>query len=299
MKNRIFALFAAFGATTIYGLNHTIAKVVMPDYVGAFGFIMLRVVGASILFWTVSVFLPNEKIDQKDYSRIVGVSFLGMCINMLMFFKGLELSTPINSGVIVTLTPIIILILSSIFLKESLNLLKILGILMGFAGAIVLIIYGNKSIVINAPNVSLGNILLLGNSISYGAYLVFIKKLTEKYHTVTIMKWMFLVGSFMTFPVTFSDFMEISWHNLPFYAIWRIGFVVICTTFLTYFLNVYALKTLPATTIGAFAYLQPIITIIYAILTGNDTLDWVKSLACGLVFFGVYLVSMKKKEIKT
>jgi len=296
MRNKIFALFAAFGATTIYGLNHTIAKVVMPDYVGAFGFIMLRVVGASLLFWTLSLFLPNEKIDRKDYSRIIGVAFLGMCINMLMFFKGLELSTPINSGVIVTLTPIIILILSSIFLNESLNLPKISGIAIGFAGAVVLIIYGNQSI-INAPNVSLGNILLLGNSISYGAYLVFIKKLTKKYHTVTIMKWMFLVGSFMTFPVTYSDFIEISWHNMPFYALWRIGFVVVCTTFLTYFLNVYALKTLPATTIGAFAYLQPIITIIYAVLTKNDTLDWVKSFACGLVFFGVYLVSMKK--IKT
>ena len=154
MRNKIFALFAAFGATTIYGLNHTIAKVVMPDYVGAFGFIMLRVVGASILFWTVSLFLPNEKIDKKDYSRIIGVAFLGMCINMLMFFKGLELSTPINSGVIVTLTPIIILILSAIFLNESLNFPKISGIIIGFTGATILIIYGNQSIVINAPNIA-------------------------------------------------------------------------------------------------------------------------------------------------
>ena len=298
MRNKIFALFAAFGATTIYGLNHTIAKVVMPDYVGAFGFIMLRVVGASILFWIVSLFLPNEKIDKKDYSRIIGVAFLGMCINMLMFFKGLELSTPINSGVIVTLTPIIILILSAIFLNESLNFPKISGIIIGFTGATILIIYGNQSIVINAPNIPLGNILLLGNSISYGAYLVFVKKLTEKYQTVTIMKWMFLVGSFMTFPVTYPDFIEISWNNMPFFALWRIGFVVICTTFLTYFLNVYALKTLAPTTIGAFTYLQPIITIIYAVLTGNDTLDWVKITACILVFFGVYLVSFKRKIIK-
>ena len=166
MRNKIFALLAAFAATTIYGLNHTIAKVVMPDYVGAFGFIMLRVVGASILFWTVSLFLPNEKIDKKDYYRIIGVAFLGMCINMLMFFKGLELSTPINSGVIVTLTPIIILILSALFLNENLNFPKISGIAIGFLGAVILIIYGNQSIVINAPNVPLGNILLLGNSIS-------------------------------------------------------------------------------------------------------------------------------------
>ena len=151
MRNKIFALLAAFGAATIYGLNHTIAKVVMPDYVGAFGFIMLRIVGASILFWTVSLFLPNEKIDRKDYSRIIGVAFLGMCINMLMFFKGLELSTPINSGIIATLIPIIILILSSIFLNESLNFSKISGIAIGFAGAIILIIYGNQTIVIKNP----------------------------------------------------------------------------------------------------------------------------------------------------
>ena len=121
MNNRVLALLAALGATTIYGMNHTIAKVVMPHYIGAFGFIMLRVVGAAILFWMVGLFTPKEKIDRKDYLRIFGAALLGMCINMLMFFKGLQLSTPINSGVIVTLTPIIILILSAYFLKERLT----------------------------------------------------------------------------------------------------------------------------------------------------------------------------------
>ena len=128
MNNRLLAFLAAFGATTIYGLNHTIAKVVMPFYIGPFGFIMLRVLGAGILFWTVSIFVPKEKIERKDYLRIFGAAFLGMCINMLMFFKGLQLSTPINSGVIVTLTPIKILILSAFFLKEKLTTLKFLGI---------------------------------------------------------------------------------------------------------------------------------------------------------------------------
>ncbi|MFQ3340732.1 MAG: drug/metabolite transporter (DMT)-like permease [Flavobacteriaceae bacterium] len=298
MKNRSFALLAALGATTIYGLNHTIAKVIMPHYVSAFGFIMLRVVGASILFWVVSLFLPKEKIEKRDYFRILGASFLGMCINMLMFFKGLELSTPINSGVIVTLTPIIVLILSSLFLKESLTVLKVIGIILGFGGALVLILYGNNSVVVNAPNISLGNILLLSNSISFGAYLVLVKPLAQKYHTITIMKWLFLIGTLMTFPVTFNDFLLISWSKLPLEAIWRIAFVVIGTTFLTYLLNLYALKTLPVTTIGAFVYLQPLITIIYAVTSGNDTLDWIKGFACGLVFFGVYLVSKKTDLIK-
>ena len=294
MDNRILALIAAFGATTIYGMNHTIAKVVMPHYIGPFGFIMLRVVGACILFWLVSFFIPKETIEKKDFFKIAITAFFGMCINMLMFFKGLQLSTPINSGVIVTLTPIIILVLSAIFLKERLTLLKVLGIILGFIGAILLIIYGNTIKAINAPNVSLGNIMLLINAISFGTYLVMVKSLTKKYSTVTLMKWMFLLGVFYTFPFTINEFMEVSWNSLPFEAIWRMSFVVLGTTFLTYMLNVYALKTLSATTIGAFTYLQPIITIVYAVITGNDILDSVKILACGLVFLGVYLVSKKR-----
>ena len=295
MNSRALALLAAFGATTIYGLNHTIAKVVMPHYIGPFGFIMLRVVGASVLFWTISLFVPKETIERKDYLRIAGAAFLGMCINMLMFFKGLQLSTPINSGVIVTLTPIIILILSAFFLKEKLTLFKFLGIVLGFTGAIILILYSNTTQVLNAPNIPLGNTMLLINAISFGAYLVMVKSLTKKYSTITLMKWMFLIGIFYTFPVTYSEFSEVSWTTLPFEAIWRMGFVVVGTTFMTYMLNVYALKTLPPTAIGAFTYLQPLITILYAVITGNDILDGVKILACLLVFVGVYLVSKKRK----
>jgi drug/metabolite transporter (DMT)-like permease len=299
MNNRALALLAAFGATTIYGMNHTIAKVVMPHYVGPFGFIMLRVVGASILFWSVSFIMPKETIERKDFFRIAIASLFGMCINMLMFFKGLQLSTPINSGVIVTLTPIIILILSAFFLNEKLTRFKVLGIILGFIGAVLLILYGNSSRVINAPNVSLGNIMLLINATCFGAYLVMVKPLTKKYSTITLMKWMFLLGVIYTFPFTITEFLEISWNTLPFEAIWRIGFVIVGTTFLTYMLNVYALKTLPATTIGAFTYLQPIITIVYAVITGNDFLDSIKILACILVFTGVYLVSKKRGATTT
>ena len=295
MKSRALALLAAFCATAIYGMNHTIAKVVMPHYIGPFGFIMLRVVGACILFWLVSFLIPKETIERKDFLRIAFTALFGMCINMLMFFKGLQLSTPINSGVIVTLTPIIILILSAFFLKEKLTQFKFLGIVLGFTGALLLILYGNSNKVINAPDISLGNTMLLINAVSFGAYLVMVKPLTKKYSTVTLMKWMFLLGVIYTFPFTITEFIEVSWETLPFEAIWRIGFVVVGTTFLTYMFNVYALKTLPATTIGAFTYLQPIITIVYAVITGNDILDGVKILACLLVFLGVYLVSKKVK----
>ena len=295
-KNKVFAIIAALAATTIYGLNHTIAKVVMPNYIEGFGFIQLRLMGAGLIFFIISFFIPNEKIDSSDYLRLFFAALLGMCINMLMFFKGLQLSTPINSSVIITLTPIMVLLLSYVFLKEKIGFIKLSGILMGFTGALVLIIYGKK-IAANAPNIMLGNIMFLINASAFAGYLVLSKPLTEKYHTITLMKWMFMIGIILSFPVTYIEFKEVEWTALPFFAIWRMGFVVIGTTFLTYMLNMYALKSLPASTIGAFIYIQPLIAIFYAIITGNDSLDLVKFNAIILVFSGVYLASKKLKKI--
>lgn len=295
-KNKVFAIIAALAATTIYGLNHTIAKVVMPNYIEGFGFIQLRLIGAGLIFLIISFFIPNEKIDTSDYLRLFFAALLGMCINMLMFFKGLQLSTPINSSVIITLTPIMVLLLSYVFLKEKIGFIKLSGILMGFTGALVLIVYGKK-IAANAPNIMLGNIMFLINASAFAGYLVLSKPLTEKYHTITLMKWMFMIGIVLSFPITYIEFKEVEWTALPFFAIWRMGFVVIGTTFLTYMLNMYALKSLPASTIGAFIYIQPLIAIFYAIITGNDSLDLIKFIAIILVFSGVYLASKKLKKI--
>ena len=291
-KNKIIAIIAALVATTIYGLNHTIAKVIMPHHIGAFGLVQLRLIGAGFIFFIVSLFAPKQKIDTADYIRLFFAALLGMCINMLMFLKGLELSTPINSSVIITLTPVMVLVLSYIFLKEKIGLLKLGGIMIGFAGALILIFY-SKKVNINAPNTTLGNIMFLINASAFAGYLVLSKPLTQKYNTLVLMKWMFLIGIILAFPITFKEFSAVKWASLPFEAIWRMTFVVIGTTFLTYLLNMYALKSLPASTIGAFIYLQPPIAIIYAIITGNDTLDMVKIIAMILVFSGVYFATTK------
>jgi drug/metabolite transporter (DMT)-like permease len=214
---------------------------------------------------------------------------------MLMFLKGLELSTPINSGVIITLTPVMVLILSYIFLKEKIGLTKLGGIIFGFAGALILIFYG-KEVSENAPNAMLGNIMFLINASAFAGYLVLSKPLTQRYHTLVLMKWMFFIGFILSFPVTYNEFRLVQWTSLPFEALWRMAFVVIGTTFLTYMLNMYALKSLPASTIGAFIYLQPPIAIIYAIVTGNDSLDLIKVIAMVLVFSGVYFATTKLKK---
>ena len=293
MNKRNLALIAAFLATGIYGINHTIAKEVMPIYIGSSGFIMLRLLGATSIFWFISLFAPKEKIEREDFLKIIFASILGMCTNMLAFFRGLELSTPINSGVIITLSPVLVLILSYFFLKEKITIKKILGILIGFSGAVFLILNSSKT-GINAPNIPLGNSFFLLNASAYAGYLIIVKPLTSKYNIFTLMKWLFLIGLILSAPITFNQFIEVKWTELPWFAIWRMGYVVIGTTFLTYLFNIYALKKLSPTTVGSFIYLQPIITIMFALITANDTLDTTKILSCILVFIGVYLVSFKK-----
>ncbi len=292
MNNRTLAILAAIGATTIYGVNHTIAKGVMPNYVQPFGFIMLRVIGATFLFWLVSFFGPNEKIDKKDYRRILLCAILGMGLNMLAFFKGLSLSTPINSAVLITITPIIVLILSAILIKEKISPRKIVGIVIGLVGALGLILFGNE-IRQDAPNIPLGNFYILLNAIFFASYLIVAKTLVEKYHPFTFMKWLFSLGILICLPFGFQELTEIDWTNLPFDAIWKIAFVIVGTTFCTYLFNVFALTQLKASTVSAFIYLQPLIGIAYAVATGQDSLTTVKILAACLVLIGVYLASRK------
>ncbi len=294
MSKRTLAILAAITATTIYGINHTVAKGVMPMYVKPFGFIMLRVVGAAILFWSISAFGPKEKIDKKDWVRILVCSILGMVINMLSFFKGLQLSTPINSAVLVTITPIIVVVLSAFFLSERITFNKALGILLGFLGALGLILFGAE-LRQDAPNIPLGNFLFVINATSYGAYLIVAKKLIEKYHPFTLMKWLFTIAVVINFPITLPEFLEIQWSTMPLWAYGAIAFVVIGTTFMTYLFNVFALTELKASTVGAFVYMQPLIGILFALVTGKDHLSWVKIIATILVLLGVYLASKRPK----
>lgn len=296
MNKRLLAIFAATGASTIYGINHTVAKGLMPIYIEPFGFILLRVLGAAILFWLISIWGPKEKIATSDWPRLLGCTVFGMVINMLLFFKGLSLTTPINSSVILTISPILVLVLAAVLIRERITLLKILGIITGLAGAMALILFSKESRA-NAPNIPLGNFYVIVNALSYGLYLVLVKPLTAKYHSYTLMKWLFLLAVIINGPLTLHEFLEVEWASLPAHALLKMGFVVLGTTFLTYLFNVFALKELSAATISAFIYLQPLIAIIYAVATGADTLNLTKISAALLVFAGVYMVTRKPKPI--
>jgi drug/metabolite transporter (DMT)-like permease len=295
MNQRTLALLAATSASVIYGINHTIAKNLMPEIIEPYGFIFLRISGAAVLFWLLSLFFPFEKVERKDWLRFLACGLFGMAINMLMFFKGLSLSTPINSSVVITLVPVILLILSGIFLKEKITWRKYVGIGLGLLGALFLIVFGMKT-QNNAPNIPLGNVLFLVNATSYSIYLIIVKPLVEKYNSITLMKWLFLIAFIINFPIGINEFIEVEWSQLPLNIISKLTFVVIGTTFFTYLFNIYALKQLQPSTIGAFIYLQPVIAVLFAIIVGSDSITPIRIGAAALIFVGVFLSTRKPKN---
>jgi drug/metabolite transporter (DMT)-like permease len=292
VNRRILAFIAAFIATTIYALNHTIAKGVMPHHIKAFGFILLRVSGASLLFWALAFLGPKQRIANKDWLRLIVCALFGMVINMLSFFKGLELSTPVNSAILVTVTPIIVAFFSFFLIKEKLSQKKILGILLGFTGALALIIM-NEPKGLNAPNIPLGNALFVLNASCYGIYLILVKQLTEKYHPFVLMRWLFTIAVFLNLPITLPEFMEVRWTEIPMDGILAMVFVVVGTTFTTYLFNAFALTELKASSLSVFVYAQPIIGTAYAIMTGQDSFRILDFVAALLVFSGVYLATRR------
>jgi len=261
MSRRNLALIAATIVSIIYGVTFTIAKDVMPLYIDAYGFILLRAGGSMILFWLVWLFTPKEKIALNDFPRIIAAAFFGVAFNMLTFFKGLSLTSPISAAVIMVSTPMIVLTLSALIMKERMQKRMVFGIILGLIGTAFLILYG-KSIG-SATNAGLGNFLVLVNAISYGFYLIIVKKLMDKYNAFTFVKWIYLFGFIMVLPFGWSQFQAVEWALVPVDICWKIGFVVVFSTFLTYLLNLLSMKELKPTTVAVFIYLQPLFATIF------------------------------------
>tara|TARA_X000000950_G_scaffold102844_1_gene129873 strand:- start:6627 stop:7517 length:891 start_codon:yes stop_codon:yes gene_type:complete len=295
MQKKVLALAAATLATTIYGINHTVAKSVMPIYIGSLGFVLLRVLGATILFWTIGLFFKSKKIEKKDRLTILKCGLFGMGFNIAAFIAGLDYSTPVNSSILIIITPIFVVILSYFIFKNKINFSKIVGVFLGFIGAMALIINADTNSSIGR-NIPLGNFLFIVNSISYAYYLIIVKPMAEKYDLITLFKWLFLIGLIFNFPLGINQFLEVDWNNLPLNeAVFPMLYVVICTTFMTYFLNGYALTRLTSSEVAVFVYLQPIIGVAFALFSKSDTLSFTIIIASVLIFSGLYLTTKKNK----
>ena len=293
--NKIFkAHLALIGANVIFGLNFVIAKGIMPHYLDPRSIILLRVTVAVIFFWLFHRAFVKEKVEKRDLIKLSVCGLFGIAINQIFFFEGLNLTTPINSSIIITSIPILVLIFSNLLLKENITLYKIIGIACGTTGALVIILLQGS---ISFKSVTFtGNLFIIINSISYALYMVLLKPLLIKYKAITVIKWTFFFGLIFIIPFCIKPALSANWQSIPVNIWLSISFVVIGTTILTYLLNNYSLKYVNPIVTGSYIYLQPFIATVVALLLGKDTLTIQEVISAILIFSGVYFISIRKKK---
>ncbi|MDP4636589.1 MAG: DMT family transporter [Crocinitomicaceae bacterium] len=291
------AHLALFIVNVLYGASHVLAKGVMPDYLTPSVFILFRVAGATLLFWLVLSLTNSKPIERKDFPLIALCGLFGVAINQLFFFHGLNLSSAINSGIIMALNPIMVVILSFFLFKERLTSLKITGITLGAVGAILLTLKASSHV----SDSRLGDLFLFLNALSYAIYLVLAKPLMKKYSPIQVITWVFTFGLIfvLLFPPTLSQLSQTNFQRISTEIWWKIAYVVIGVTFFTYLLTIFGLKYLSATVSSAYIYTQPVMVMLFTFLFASihwsadyrGSITSEKILYMFVIFTGVYLTS--------
>ena len=291
------AHLALFIVNVLYGASHVLAKGVMPDYLTPSVFILFRVAGATLLFWLVLSLTKSKPIERKDFPLITLCGLFGVAINQLFFFHGLNLSSAINSGIIMALNPIMVVILSFFLFKERLTSLKITGITLGAVGAILLTLKASSHV----GDSRLGDLFLFLNALSYAIYLVLAKPLMKKYSPIQVITWVFTFGLIfvLLFPPTLSELSQTNFQRISTEIWWKIAYVVIGVTFFTYLLTIFGLKYLSATVSSAYIYTQPVMVMLFTFLFASihwsadyrGSITSEKILYMFVIFTGVYLTS--------
>ena len=276
----------------IYGANYTIAKIILDgNHVGPYGLTLMRVITGVILFSMFHAVFIKEKIDKKDLPKLALCALTGVAINQMLFIGGLKLTTHINAALLATTIPVATIVAGYFILKEKITRNQLIGIGLGVVGVAILTLYGKKFAYDKGG--LLGDVMIFVNACSFGTFFVLVKSLMHKYHPITVTKWIFTIGFFFVLPFGFHELKNTPMNDFTLHIWMAIGYVLICTTFLTYLLNTTALKLVDASTVSIYVYLQPVIATAIALMAGKDELTIVKVTAGLMIFSGVFLVSKK------
>ena len=281
-------------AYTIFGLNVVLCKDIansaaVPPHV----LFTLRAIGASALFWLVSLFQPVEKIQKGDMWQIALASFLGFFLTQMTFLVGITMATAIDSAILGTLGPVFTMIVAYFFVGEPITGKKAGGVTIALAGVIFLILNSVYSGGASATT-PMGLFMLLLNSLTFSMYLGIFRPLVSRYSVVTFMKWVFLFSLLMSLPFSAKGLLSLDFAAIPVTVRWEIGYLIVFATFIAYYLIPYGQKLIRPTLVSMYNYLSPLIATVVSIWTGMDHLTWQKVVAAMAIVGGVILVSKSR-----
>ena len=296
-QNSIFGHLACFTAYLIFGLNIVVCKdLTSSGAISPLALFTMRSIGAGSLFWIISLFMPKERVELRDLPKIFAASVLGFFLTQICFLMAISRITPMDCSIVASLSPLYTMFIAAYALKEPLSAQKIGGVVLSLCGVIYLIlnsVTASSGVVETTP---LGVLLMIANSLCFSLYLGIFKPIITKYSVVTFMKWIFLFSSLMTLPFTATEIITKEFSALPLSFIAELAFLIICATFVTYFLIPVGQKLLRPTLVSMYSYVQPVVAVVLSVCVGMDTLTWQKILAAITVFAGVVIVSRSRSK---
>lgn len=299
-KNSIAGHMACFIAYAIFGFNIIVCKDLTSDnLIPPMVIFTLRSLAAGSLFWILSLFLPKEKVDRKDLIKIFAASMLGFFTCQITFLVGIPHISPMDCSIMTAMSPICTMIVAAIVIKEPITFQKAGGVAISFAGIIYLILSRVTSTEGAAESTPFGLFMMVLNVLSFSMYLGIFKPLIGKYSVVTFMKWIFLFSAAVTLPLSFKGMIQTEWAAIPAIQYAELAYLIVCATFISYFLIPIGQKRIRPTLVSMYTYVQPIITIAVSIWIGMDVLTWQKVAAAAMVFGGVVIVSYSKSAKNT
>ncbi|MBR3897398.1 MAG: DMT family transporter [Bacteroidaceae bacterium] len=295
MNSKLLGHLACFIAYSIFGINIIVCKDLMGGHlISPMAIFCFRSMGAGLLFWLISFFLPTEKINRKDYIKIFGASVLGFFLTQITFLMAIPDITPMDCSIVSAISPILTMFIAAFALKEPITMRKAGGVALSFFGIIFLIL-NSVSVTDSSRQTSIvGILLIIANCLSFSLYLGLFKPLIARYSVVTFMKWIFLFSTLFSLPFASKEIFTFDYSTLSATYVSELAYLIVCATFITYFLIPVGQKRIRPTLVSMYSYVQPIIATTISIILGMDTLGWQKVLAALMVFGGVMMVNFSR-----
>lgn len=292
MTNKLKGHVAILTANIIFGLNISVTKALLSHWMTPLGLMASRVLGAVLIFWLISLLVPKEKVVPRDMWLIALGGITGFVISQYCTASSLTYTTPVYFSLIMALTPVVVMLLSALFLKEPISRQKVFGVGLGVAGAALLMLNATTDAAAGRNNL-IGILLAIGSILAWAVYLIITRTISQKYSIVTQMKWTFLFSGIVLLPLGASEFSQQTLYSAAWgwEGIAQLAFVLLLATIMGYFLMPFAMKYLRATTVSVYMNFQPVVASVVAIGVGQDVFSWDKPLSALLVLTGAFVVA--------
>tara|TARA_B100002051_G_scaffold66734_1_gene63302 strand:- start:136 stop:978 length:843 start_codon:yes stop_codon:yes gene_type:complete len=249
-----------------------------------------------IILFIFNFYFLKDKLGaiKKEFFKLFFLGSMGCGVCGAFPFLAGKTTTIVNMGIIYTSSPIFIILISSLFFRERINYLKIIGLISCLIGVFVIIIKGDISFLITLK-FTMGDLWMLGAAIGwalYSIYLFYWKSDLEVFPRFTLIAFFGAVSLLPFYILEENYLLKTNFDNN--FLFW-VSFAAISPGIIAFSLYTLTQKYLGASTTGFTLYLFTVYGAFYGIFLFQEKLELFHYIGTVLVFIGIFLV---KKKIK-